>query len=104
MSTDREFTVPRVQLHMADGTTATVSITNPDRLRWDMEAPRRKWGKAADVPVLAQTFITWAAAKREKATELSWDEFQSQLIGLQDMDEEPVVIRPTRTGATDGLS
>jgi hypothetical protein len=104
MTTDRQFTVPRARLHLANGDSFVVSITNADRLQWDLTAPRKKWGKATEVPVLAQTFIGYVAAKREKHTDLSWDQFQEQLIGMEDVDEEPAVIRPTRTGASDGLS
>jgi hypothetical protein len=100
MSDTREFTLPRVRCHLADGSSFAVTITNGDRLQWDLTAPRRKWGKASEVPVLAQTFVSWCAAKREKHTEMSWEAFQEALLGLEDVEEEPVVIRPTKTAAT----
>lgn len=104
MTTDREFTIPKVQLHLADGTSATVEIRNGDRLQWDLMAPRKKWGKASEVPVLAQTFIGYVAAKREKAIPdgMTWEQFQEALVLMEDVEEDTVV-RPTRTGATDGL-
>jgi hypothetical protein len=105
MSTDREFTIPKVRLHLADGTSATVEIRNSDRLQWDLTAPRKKWGKASEVPVLAQTFIAFVAAKREKAipADMPWETFQNELLVIEDADEEPAVIRPTKTAATDEL-
>jgi hypothetical protein len=106
VSTDREFSIPKVRLHLADGTSAVVEIRNGDRLQWDLTAPRKKWGKSSDVPVLAQTFIAYVAAKREKAIPegMTWESFQDVLVGLDDVDEEPTVIRPTPTTATGGPS
>ena len=105
MSTDREFTIPRVRLHLADGTSAVVEIRNGDRLQWDLTAPRKNWGKASDVPVLAQTFVGYCAAKREKAIpdSMTWETFQAELVAMEDVDED-TVIRPTRPGATAGPS
>lgn len=105
MSTDREFTIPKVRLHLADGTSADVEIRNADRLQWDLTAPRKKWGKAADVPTLAQTFVGYCAARREKAIPdgMTWEQFQDALIVMEDVEEE-TVIRPTRTAPTDGPS
>lgn len=87
----------RYAVEMADGDTFTVRVTNPDRLRWDMTAPRKGWGKAQDVPFLAQTFVTWAAAKREGHTDLPWEAFQDQCLDITplEVDEELDVIRPT---------
>ena len=95
MTSPRSYRPPQVALHFADGTSAVVAITNPDRLRWDMEAPRRGWGKAADVPTLAQTFVGWAAAKREKATDLTWEQFQAALIAMEDVEEPADEVGPT---------
>jgi hypothetical protein len=105
MSTeDREFTIPKVRLRLSDGTSAVVEIRNGDRLQWDLTAPRKKWGKATEVPVLAQTFIGYVAAKREKAipADMTWEAFQEALLLMEDVDED-TVIRPTKTGATDEL-
>jgi hypothetical protein len=98
--------VQRNTVEMADGTTFTVRVTNPDYLRWDMTAERRGWGKATDKPFLAQTFVTWCAAKREKATDLGWDDFQESCIQIAalEVDDEADVIRPTNPAATDELS
>jgi hypothetical protein len=95
-----------IRAALADGTELIVHVTNPDRLRWDMEAPRRKWGKASDSPVLAQTFITWAAAKREQATDLSWEQWQTDCLELEDAPAgvEQTVIHPTSPAAGPGLS
>lgn len=102
MSTDREFTIPKVRLHLADGTSADVEIRNADRLQWDLTAPRKKWGKASEVPVLAQTFVAFVAAKREKAIpgDMTWETFQDHLLEMRDVDEEPAVIRPTQKAPT----
>lgn len=102
MTSEREFTIPKVRLHLADGTSADVEIRNADRLQWDLTAPRKNWGKASDVPVLAQTFVAFCAARREKAIPdaMTWEAFQDALLGLEDVDEEPTVIRPTKTAPT----
>jgi hypothetical protein len=102
VTTDREFTVPQVRLHFTSYGSAVVEIRNADRLQWDLTAPRKKWGKASDVPVLAQTFVSFCAAKREKAIPdgMTWEQFQDELIALEDVEDEPTVIRPTRTEVT----
>jgi hypothetical protein len=94
-----------IRVILDDGTEFVVHVTNPDRLRWDMEAPRRKWGKATDSPILSQTFITWSAAKREAATDLTWDQFQTRCVVLEDAaEDEDIVIRPTTTAPGPGPS
>lgn len=101
----RQSKIDRRLVEMADGTEFTVRITNPDRLRWDLTAPRRGWPKGTDAPFLWLTFVTWAAAKRERLTELDWDAFQAQAVEVTQLDaEEGDVIRPTQTGATGALS
>ena len=100
---DRSFTIPRVRLHLADGSSADVGIRNTDRLQWDLTAPKKKWGLASEVPHLAQTFIAFCAAKREGATVLSWDAFQEALVGMQDLEDD-VVIRPTPPAASGASS
>jgi len=103
-STDRVSYGNPTRLTMADGSVLVVRVTNPDRLRWDLTAPRKGWGKATDVPMLAQTFIAWAAAKREEATDLSWEQFQDACLMIADADdEETTVIRPTTKAPTDEL-
>jgi len=71
---ERELPGQRTNVVMADGTTFVVRITNRDYLAWDRTAPRRKWGKAEDVPFLAATFMAWTAATREGLTSLPFDQ------------------------------
>lgn len=103
-TTTRTSKVQRSLVEMTGGETFVVRVTNPDRLRWDMTAPRKGWGKAQDVPFMADTFVTWAAAKRQGDTELDWDAFQAQCVEITHLEqEEDDVLRPTNRGATDGL-
>lgn len=87
----------RSQVTLADGTTFVVRVTNRDRVAWDMTAPRHKWGRAQDVPFLAQTFVTFAAAKREGAFTGTFDAFRDSCEEIEDLpvDDEADVIRPT---------
>lgn len=75
----------------------TVRITNRDYIAWDMTAPKRQWGKAADVPFLAGTFMAYTAAKREGKTTLKWEQWKDAVVELvneaEDVDD---VVRPTQ--------
>jgi hypothetical protein len=88
----------RAIVHLADGTSFQVRITNREYVRWDQTAPRKKWGNAADVPFLASTFLAWAAARRDDLTELTFEQFQDTCEEVENLEEDDSdVARPTRT-------
>lgn len=75
-----------------------VRVDNRDYLRWDMTAPRQRWGKAADSPFLFATFLCWSAAKRAGEFAGSFEEFQTVCLETQaeERDGEDSDARPTR--------
>jgi hypothetical protein len=74
-----------------------VRITNRERVRWDMTAPRQGWGKAEDVPFLAQTFMAWSASRRENLTALKFEQFRDVVDDLEGLKAEVSdTARPTR--------
>lgn len=103
----------RSLVELAGGQTFVVRITMPDRLRWDMTAPRKQWGKAQDVPFLADSFVTWAAAKRQGDYVGSWEDWTGrngepgelvEITHLDDDDLGDVVAFPTQKAPSPGLS
>lgn len=95
----------RVEVEMSDGRRLRARVTNQDRLQWDKVAPRRRWGKATDVPTLAQTFVVWCALRREGAYDGKWEAFEREALDIYDEPYEPEVdgARPT-TKAAGGTS
>lgn len=94
----RTATQQRYTVEMDSGEEFVVRHTNPDRLRWDETAKRHGWGPATDSPFLAQTFVTWAAAKREGKTDLTFDEFKVHALEIAALEVEPGdEVGPTRT-------
>ena len=92
---------PIVRVVMDDGAEWEVQTLNPDLLRWDMTAPKHKWGKAEEVPMLWVTFIAWHASKREGLTSLTWELFQNAAIEVTTVNPgEPM--DPTNPAHEDG--
>lgn len=89
---------------MEDGTEFTVRITNRDYVAWDRTAPKKKWGKAEDVPFLAATFMAWTAARREGKTSLpfdqagviNWTDSVADIDSRRDEEDSEDAARPTR--------
>lgn len=100
----RQSKVQRSRVELADGREFVVRITMPDRIRWDVTAPRKKWGAARDVPFIADSFVTWAAAKRMGLYDGSWDDWSGRGDAAGDLveithleDDDPAV--PTGSAA-----
>lgn len=93
-----EVTLPGHRIHVVldDGAEWTVRADNRDFLRWDKTAPRHKWD-ARTQPFLLQTFLAWAASRRQGLTELSFDAFGDVCLEARDVkDEADDEARPTR--------
>jgi len=101
---ERQLAGAVTKVTMTDGTEFTVRITNRDYVAWDRTAPRKKWGKAEDVPFLAATFMAWTAARREGKTSLpfdqagavNWVDSVDDIDSRQDDQDGDDVARPTR--------
>lgn len=67
-----------VRVELADETTQTATVRNPDRIRWDMAAARNGWTSLEDSPFLGMTYLAWAALKRENKYADTWDNFKDR--------------------------
>ena len=67
----------------------TVTVRNPDRVRWDMAATRNGWPGLDKAPFLGMTYLAWAALKREGHYAGTWDEFKdSDCLEVESFDED----------------
>lgn len=79
---------------LVDGQQGQVVVTNPDLIRWDLTRARRDWPSLGQALFLGNTFLAWAALKRQG----------SPLVGADDFDDwqgrvELVQDAPSRSGA-----
>jgi hypothetical protein len=73
----------------------TVRITNQDHIARELTAARHKEWPSVDVGRnFAMTFLTWSAAKRAELTALNFDQWRTQLVDYNVIDEAPA--DPTR--------
>lgn len=75
-------------------------VDNRDFVRWDMTAPRQKWGTAKEVPFLFQTFLSWSAGKRAGLELPPFEAYREQVLEAKDVkddqDDEDDEARPTQ--------
>lgn len=111
MTENTETTVTRqvVTLTMADGQTHEIETANPDRIRWEQTAARRWPELIPDVvgdqirvkaPLFMQTFMAWAALKRLRLYDGSFEQFSE--TDCLDLDVDDVAVGPTHPGPTPG--
>ncbi len=55
-----------------------VTITNPDRVRWDMTRSKHNWPTFNDAPFLGTTFLAWAALRREGIYTGTFEDFRDR--------------------------
>lgn len=82
---------------MTDGTVHEVTVGNPDMLRYENEAARRKWPRVAgESPITWQTFCAWAALTRHK--QLDGMPYETFAAGAEQFKHKnpPRKARPTR--------
>lgn len=93
-----ERTLPgrRARVTLESGEELEVRIDNRDYLRWDMTAPRQKWGNSQEVLFLFVTFLSWSAAKRTGLTNLTWEAWQAAVVDVEDLTGAEDTVRPTR--------
>ena len=66
-----------------------VEVINPDRVRWDMTAHKHKWPSFADAPFLGTTFLSWAALRRMKAYDGTFEDFRDRdCLNIEHEDDE----------------
>lgn len=96
--------------HMADGSTLTVRLGNPDSIRWEQTAARRWPDLLPDTdaqgnlrfkaPLFMQTFMTWSALKRTNQYGDTFEKF-SQEDALE-IDVNETDVNPTQPGQSPG--
>lgn len=64
-----------VTVTLSNETKITEEVLNPDRVRWDITAAKKKWPKFSDSPFLGMTFLAWAALKRKNHYSGTFEEF-----------------------------
>jgi len=72
---------PLVTVTMADETTHTVRVLNPDYLRWDRTAAKHGWPRMDQAPHTWLTFVAWSALRREGriGDDVTWEAFSERL-------------------------
>jgi hypothetical protein len=110
---------PRLRVIMADGGEWEIQPIGPDQILWETTAVKHKWPEFTRTPVTWQTFLAWAASRREGLvpTALTWETFraQHQYVQAVDQDTEPAAddqadddeldpadVPPTRPGVGTG--
>jgi hypothetical protein len=89
----------RTRITFPDGREVVVRITNRELVLWDKTAPRHKWGAVDSAPFLAQSFTTWAAARRSEVFDGTFDVWNGLELWLEDLPEDSTdEARPTRPG------
>lgn len=84
----------KLKATLTDGTVFDVVAKTPDLMRYEMYANRQGWPAMKDAPMLSAAFGAWSAAKRDRLTDLKWQEFSDQ---LDDLDIEGEDVLPTET-------
>lgn len=87
-----------------------VQVTNADLVQWDITRARQKWPLHTDAPFLAQTFLTWHAARRVGAipADVKWETFLPTVLECTELekddddDGEDETGRPTLPGRVPG--
>ena len=76
-----ELATPLVTVTLADGTTETVRVLNPDYLRWDRTASKHGWPAMDKAPHTWLTFVAWSALRREGriGDDVTWEAFSERL-------------------------
>lgn len=98
-----------VTVTLADGQTHEVETANMDRIRWETTAARRWPELIPDVigdqvkvkaPIFMQTFMAWAAMKRQRLYDASFEQFSE--TDCVDLDVDDVPVGPTHPGHMPG--
>jgi hypothetical protein len=94
--------IPRLLVTPADGAPYEVQALNPDLLRFEDTAARHKWAGPSVAPFRWLTFLAWAASKRTRLTELTWEDFAATTQQVENLNREDTTATPTQPGADPG--
>jgi hypothetical protein len=108
---------PRLRVQMADGAEWEVQPIGPDQMLFEVTAVKHKFPEFTKAPVTWQTFLAWAASRREGLipNTLTWDTFKTTHLYVQattdadddddqadDDESDPADVPPTRPAAATG--
>jgi hypothetical protein len=101
---EKKYTRQQFTCYMADGRTLVVVSGNPDTLRWETTAARRfpelvpttddKGNMSFKAPMFMQTFVAWAALKRTRQYDGTWEQFSE--TDCLDVTPEEIEVNPTQ--------
>jgi len=83
---------PLLRVVMADGAEWEVQPIGPDQILWERTAVKHKWPDFQQTPVTWQTFLAWAASRREGLIppSLTWEAFSgSEHRYVQNVQDTP---------------
>lgn len=90
-------TTTAVTVTTMTGQTHTVTILNPDLIRWELTRERQQWPTAQAAPQLWLTYVTWAALTRTRELDGEpWEAFRDR---VRQLDAVEVPADPTRPAA-----
>lgn len=85
-----------VHVVLEDRSEFTVRVDNRDFIRWDKTAPRQKWDAKVH-PFIFQSFLAWAAARRQNLTGIDFERFMDTALQTKDVPAGPEdAARPTQ--------
>lgn len=87
----------RIEVYLEGVDPFVVSVDNRDRIAYETVQNKHKWPKAADAQNLAMTFVCWSAAKRTGRTAMPFEQWRTQLVDWELVEDEPA--DPTRPTA-----
>lgn len=94
--------IPLLLVTPAEGAPYEVQALNPDLLRFEDTAARHKWAGPSVAPFRWLTFLAWAASKRTRLTELTWEDFAATTRQVENLNREDTTAVPTPPGADPG--
>ena len=81
---------PLMEAIADDGTEYQVQTINIDATNFERMRVKRGWPDQQQAPMLAMTYMTWHALKREGRIELSFDQFEQSFPGIRPLGAESV--------------
>lgn len=80
---------PRLAIQL-DGTDDPVEVQTrqSDLILYERTAGKHKWPSLGQAPLLWLTFIGWAAMRRQGLTDLLFDPFVEQVVGIENLTDD----------------
>jgi hypothetical protein len=84
--------LPSFRVTLPDTDAFEVQTSNADLVRWDMTSAKHKWPTYKDAPFLWTTFLAWTAARRQKLTDLSWEEWSDRVVQVESIGDDDAAV------------